>query len=910
MLRDRTSEAGPGPSGGRRSWWAAASAVLLCVALAASAFVVFVAGDVVWRPALGDYVGFTPIDAAAVQEVWPAVGTTRGPAATLANASNRAVRAVAGGPVSGAAAVLAGLVVVALTFLLIRGLGGGSLAAGSGALALAFGGLFWSRVTGEQPIPVAALFGLFALAGLWRWSIRGAPLPLVGGVAAFALAVAVHPNALAALPALVAFMLWQRRLPAWPAALALVGAAAAGAGMAISALDGPRTADWLLPPASRAFGQRLGEVGGVLAVDFGPLGLCFLAVGAVALGRARPATLLLVGGWALSVLAATLFWAAPDWRGGLLPALMPCWILVGIGLHWFFVTYGERRPVVAAALVLVLPSLGFAAHFQAAASARAATTVVDRYLSELATVLPQAPVLVAEGGPLDRAVARQQVLDPGWSRVAQDPVVLDQHLDSGRLVVGFAGARANLEALGFRFRPVGGAGIPMTLDEVIRTVPIGWTVAIAAGPGLARVLPPGGRPTFAAVGGNVNLFGTRRMRYALVGVRGGAAIEQLDAVEASVDVPAGEPVGRRRTPVAVTAKSDAQGAVVYLSGARAAGPATGIALAIVTPQGELAAAYQTESEGGLQFRVDPPSLRAGALAGREPCVELETGAWVDATKPAAYSGLGLVLAPNARLQLYVASTRRLNPRQARLRHRGVPDLAVQPFEGEVDREMLEAALAGDGVEGGALRRYPYVYRIEASSRPRRPTQLALRLGGFGELALARLVSADRSARACAAMRGGAGLFARLAAGATADEVRMEEDDLFVNGWGRAERIGASVLRWTNRDEAQLLLPLARAAAVTLELEVRSLADGATLAVRVNDVELEPTPISSDIGLARWKVPASAWRAGMNRLWVRVDRLARPSELYGVADDRLLGVAVAAIRLRLGDAETHGLEGAR
>lgn len=904
VLRERST---PGARQGssRARAWPPTVAILLCVALAAGAFVAFVAGDVVWRPALGEAAGFSPIDSAAIQEVWPAVGTTRGPGATLAMASNRAVGAVAGGPVSGAAAVLAGLAVVAVTFLFIRGLGGGSLAAGAGALALAFGGLFWSRVTGEQLAPVAALAGLFALAGLWRWSIRGAPLPLVGGGAAFALALAVHPSAIAAVPALLAFVFWQRPLRRWPAALVLLGAAAAGASMAISELDGLRTADWLLAPTSRAFAQRLAELGGVLAADFGPLGLCFLAVGAIALGRDRPATLLLFGGWALSVLAATLHWAAPDWRGELLPALVPGWILVGVGLHWFFVTYGERRPLVAAALVLALPALGFAAHFQTAASARAATTVVDRYLNELATVLPQTPVVLAEGGPLDRAVARNEASDLGWSRIAQDPVVLDEHLDSGRLVVGFAGARANLEALGFRFRPVGDAGIPMTLDEVIRTVPIGWTVAIAAGPGLARALPPGNRPTFAAVGGRANLFGTRRMRYALVGVRGGAAIEQIDAVEASIDLPAGEPVGRRRTPAALTATSDAQGAAVYLSGSRVAGTATGIALAIVTPQGDLAAAYQIEADDGLQFRVDPRSLRAGALAGREPCAELETGAWVDATEPVGYGGLGLVLPPKARLQVYVASLRRLHPRQARLRHRSVPDLAVRSFEGERDREMLEAAFAGDGVEGGALRSYPYVYRIEASSRPRRSTQLALRLGGFGEIALARLSSAARPARACAAMRGGAGLFARLAAGATADQVRMEDDDLFVNGWERAERIGSSVLRWTNRDEAQLLLPLARAAAVTLEFEVRSLAAGATLGVRVNDVELAPIPISSDIGVVRWEVPAGAWRAGMNRLWVRVDRLARPSDLYGVVDDRLLGVAVEAVRLRLARTETLG-----
>jgi hypothetical protein len=876
----------------------------LCVVIAAVVFATLETSDVIWRPVLVEHPGYAPIDSGSVQEIWPAVGTAKGAAATLSRAGDAMVAVVAGAGATPSVGswILVGLVAVVLMFAFIRNLGGGLIAASSGALSMAFAGVFWSRVTSEQPAPMAALLTLGTIGGLFLWARSNRMPALVLAAAFFLLSVAAHPPTVVALPFLAAFTIWgpAPRRRAWLAALTLALSAAVGATAAVITLDGPSPSDWWLSPASRALSDRLIEAAGRLVTDFGVLGIGFLAVGSVALARVRPRILFLLGGWTVATGLAALLWAAPDWQSSLLPALVPAWALVGCGIEWSLREGRRRERAAVAILALALPTLTFFSHYPAGTGARAATTFVDRYLDQLGDMLPEPPVVVAEGGAIDRAVARREVVDPAWSRAAQDPDGLDQLLDSGKLVVGFAGARRNLESLGFRFLPLRDVGLAMTVDELIETLPAGWVIAIAVGSGFARALPPSSEPTFGQIGGTTRLFGANRMRYAIIGGRGFAsAAEQTDARAARVAVLAGDPIGPSRAPAALRAESTASGGIVEYAGQRVAETRTGLALAVVRPDGELAGAYQAEASRASELIVDPSNLRAAALVAREPCAQIAPGAWTDVTEPAAFGSVGLVLDPGAWLELYVAADHPLRPRQAPLHLRGAPDVSIEAFRPAADPASFELALTRDAIDTtSALGSASYVYRVVARSRPRRASQVALRLGGFGTYALARIVGSEAAVKACAAMRGGAGLLARLRARATTDRINIRNDDLFVHGWERAERAVNSVFRWTNTNRAEMLLPLSEVFTGAFELDARALVEGSELRVRVNDTQLAPMALSTRSRTYSWPIEPTMLRAGMNRIWIDTDRLARPSDLGGSGDIRSLGVAVEAVRLRL------------
>jgi hypothetical protein len=836
----------------------------------------------IWSPNLTDHPGYSPVDPPMVQEVWPALGTAAGLGARI--------DAAATAPLAGAGAVL-------LVFVLVRRLGGGLLASTSSALGLAFGGLFWSRATGAEPVTYAALFALATLGGLLWWRQSGKWLAGLAAAAAFGLTVAFQPVTLAALPIVAGVVGADRRRPrahrAGLAALVIL-AAAAGTASVWGAFGGEAIlADWLLPHGASGLARRLTDAGTIVVSDFGVLGLGFLVAGAFALALERPrATLVLVGGWAASVALGGLVWAAPDWKSSVLPALSPAWVLVGMGMHWLVTPAPGRRPWRAAtALALLLPVMSFAGHYWVGARASSARTFMSAHLDTLETVLPKPAVVLAEGGMVDRLIAARSHpgSDGGWRRVAQDPERVGELLRSGQPVVGFVRARTNLEQLGFRFAPVEGAGVLMSVEQLIETVPDGWIVAVAAGRGFSQLLLPDAGATFQSLGGSAVVFGARRMRYGLIGVkgRGSVAREALRPAAVDLEVLAGDSTGTAlRWPARIRVISNGQGGAVEYGGRRVASAETGVALAVVSPTGELAGAYGVELDGPLRIAVVPASLRLARVVAREPCVSVGAEDWTDLSPVGRFGAVGAILDRGTALALYVAAGHELAIRQAPLGHAHVPGVTVRL----VDRQDSELP--------ASLTEASFVYRVDARARRGGRAQVALRFGGFATATLARVspAGADR-VEACSAMRGGAGLFARRRARAQAEELDLDAPALFPYGWDRAEGAGRRRIRWTRVPDAEMLLPLADAGRFVLEIEAQPVGQTpATMTVEINDRPLDPVDVQPGSRAYRWTIPAGLLREGLNRVRVSTPALIRPSEALGNTDDRLLGLGVTRVRL--------------
>lgn len=859
-----------------------AIAALVCAAMAWF-YTRLAAPDAIWSSRLSDHPGYSPIDSVWIQEIWP----TR-----LSDLS--------------ATASMAAALAVLAAFAILRRNGAGPIAASAAALGMALGGVFWSRTSAGHPATYAALLSLATLGALvwWRESRRTAAL----AAAAIALALAVVTQASLMVAAPVALFATasvtnlSRRgragVLAVMAASAVLGFMLTQSALAVS----PTPADWLLPSGMPGFGRRVAEVGSVLVSDFGVLGLGFMAPGAAMLWATRRSTLAIVAGWSLLVAFSGLIWAPPDWRASVLPALAPLWIVVGAGLQWVLDYAGPRRAW-AAVLVVALPVMSFASHYWMGARATTAREFTARYLVTLRRALPGDPVLLAEGGLIDR-VASDALDAEGrrrWERVAQDPDRIDAYRREGRPVVALGGARANLAELGFRFEPLAAAGVLMTPLELVDTVPDGWIVAIAAGQKFWSGLPPTALG-LDDIGATTTRFGTREF-YAAIGVKGRrtGALEQAGD-HADITVRAGDPAqGALRWPANIRAISDGSGGRIDYGGRTVASTKTGVAVAVISSTGGLAGAFGAEYEGGLWLRVSPAGFRPALVAGRETCTAVSTDRWVDVSPQAKLSSLAALLKPTDRLRVHLAGHRELNPRQHALPRAGSAVIHVQRYDKAQPDGLAAAAdaLSQDGIADAAeFLRAPEMITIDVAPGRTGPSLLALRLGGSADLAVARVIGTGRPApvQVCSAMRNGPAVFAAPKDESVSEAFDLANAELLPYGWDRLEHFGERQRRWTRARESVLLVPVASPedATVEIDLEPAGLA-GAVFTLRVNDVTLAPKALAPGAHTYRFQVPAHAWRAGMNRMRFGTSALVRPSDVSNSRDDRQLGVAVSGLR---------------
>ena len=901
------------PQENRRRVWFGILAAIVPLAVCATSITVWLraaAPDAVWRMAAGHQQGFTPVDPNAIQQIWPTIGTSVGVGAAVTTALGHATTALGLSATSEPVTLVAALAVLIL-FIIGRGLGWSVMAAAAAALFMAFGGVFWSLAVSARPATYAAVFVLASIGTQlwWAESRRRDVLALL--LISYTLAIAVEPSALFALPFLVvtSWMTAASRREGAAVAGALVIAAAVGAAVLWAPVRGlaPISA-WFVPDASQ-LADRFGQLKSGVVADLGALGLAFFAVGAAVLARRRPGMLVLCAGWTIAAGAWALIIAPHDGPGARISVLVPMWLVIGAGMNWTLGASPPTRPWLAI-LVALLPVVNAIGHAPAGAQARAATTFVAEYLDRLQTIVPPAAVLVAESRAIDGQIAARALAGgaPDWRRVPQDPAAIRRALTEGVPVVAFAGARANLEELGFRFAPIAAAGVPLTIEQYLRAVPKSWIIAAATGDRFGLGVLPRRGPTFGAVGGRIDLFDHPRSHYGIVGVSSGQDIvaEAADAGPVRLDLSAGDRVARAaRLPASLLVTSDDRGGIISYKGAPVASTQTGLAMALLSPDGVLRHAVSLEFSSDMRVLMNPPSLMPAYIAGSEPCADTSAAGWTDVSAPAQLASLGGVLDGATHLVIYARSGHPLDPRQRPLAHHQVAEVRVQAFRSTdaTASASLRAAIAADGLAyAPRWLAAAYVYRIDVESSWNGRRQLALDLGGFADAAVARVASGPgRTVTLCAAMRENTPTIS-AAMSPAAGEIDLANRDLFVYGWDRVEGQGRDRFRWTRALDAELLVPVARAAPMVLELDcVPTGAPNIELRVRINGEWLPPAALVPGTQTYRWTVPVAALRDGLNRVSIGTSALVRPMDIGPGTDDRRLGVAVH--RIALGPAVT-------
>ena len=587
-----------------------------------------------------------------------------------------------------------GAVAVMLGVLIIRRLGGSWGPAMAGGLALMFSGTMWFRAVVVQPgaLTVSLLLGTVLSLFWWVDTRRPGGLWLMAGL--YALGVGCDLTVVALLPGLVVFLLMAVTQPA--ERFKAVGLCLAATALGVLHHEVAMLETWHAAPAlhpefaggaapSRTYREvslfgrlftegpittQLSVAGRLLTAEFGVLGVGLMVAGITTLVRDRPRSAMLFGVSTTAVIGWALIAASPSLRASLPVAFLLMWLLVGVGMSWLTsicVTRASRA--FAFAVLLILPASTLFVHFNS--PSRAERSSQSHYFDRLFEDLPEQTALVAENHDFDRALtyARHALRDGSVLRVPRDPAQVTRAHRLGFSVFASDGGRAWLERLGLGFASVRREPVPMSLSRYLETIPRGSIVAAAAGPGLTRAIEPSETPAFGGIGGTADLFGGRQPFYGIVGVRNTrrGIVERLDTVPVDLQLAAGDPIGVAavRAMVTLRIRSDEQGGRIDVNGRPVAHTRTGLALAVLSPDGRLLDTHAIEYAGSLRVPVRPSGPALARLYGWEPCLEVGSKSWVDMSAPAAGGRVSVLFGSaeaTAVVVIYWAGNHPLRPR--------------------------------------------------------------------------------------------------------------------------------------------------------------------------------------------------------------------------------------------------------
>lgn len=805
------------------------------------------------------------------------------------------------------------------------------------ALALAFGRVFWAQATLAEVYSLAAALMLALLAALLEWGRERREGVLLGAIALAALGLGHHStDVVTVAPALVLYaLLTDARAALRPKVLAL-GAALVAAGVAQYGFIPLRT--WQHAPYLGARASSLGELlnvmrggrfgsrlfvfdlgtilsrrvpafGAILRDELGTAGLALLVLGvAVVVARRRRAGALLLLGAAGPAFFA-LNYDVPDVAVFLLPSLLLLWPVVGVGLETVAGALERARAPAGllGALALLLPAGQLLANYRA--NDHHDHTFEMRYFAALVESLPARSAILTESYTVDQML-RYELLGEGLAArkevviAGRDTDSIEAYVRRGYALFAFERGRQELAPLGYRFTPITVRDGPLL--AWLRSLPRGSLVLLAGSdPAAARV----GASALGALGGVPGPAPPAGL-FAAVGVVGarGPALARFDPESAEVQVRPGEPVGgtgvASRGPLRAVARW--AGALVEANGRAVARVDTGIAAAVVHPSGRVV--ERIEMEGDLRVPFNRRAFPFFRLAGAPDCADVGGRDWVDVTRHAAGGRvLGRIddYGPfDASLVLYLARERPFAPRLVDVEGRGQPQLDLRAFESAAGRPSpaLASALEADGFgRGHPLARFRAVERVEVRVNDEGEfSAFALDLGGAPVQALARgrvdLVNPSR-AQVCALSAGGVEILGDPSEARARIPFGPEGASFFGHGWHAPERDGPVEFRWTAEAEAELLVPLARAAALRVRLLAMPPESGEppTLELRVNGVATEARAMRQGWAFYEWTAPETAWRPGLNEVVLRASRVLRPGGGRS-GDTRALGVAVGQLHL--------------
>lgn len=381
-------------------------------------------------------------------------------------------------------AVLA-VVAAVIAYFIVRRLAASRVAALSTALSLGFGATFWSRALYAKGYTLNAALIAAGTLLLLRWSATKKLSHFYWAVAVFALSAGNHLIVVALLPALVLFAVatdartvLRPRTLAWVAVMVAAGLSQylyvlvrtwQGAPY-LEARATNLTELWAVMTARRFAHEigaftvpqllevRLPQIWGLIAGEFGVVGLSLVGLGTILLvaQRRREAILLVLG--ALGVAALTTNMSSNEDRGFLLPTFVLLWPVAGVGLDWVFRQVGRAPRAVASAatiaIAVTLPAMQVVRNYQV--NDRHADTFETVYFDALFAALPQRAAIVNDEYILNQ-LTLYKLLGEEAAGTRQIELIPDNresvraYKDLGYDVFVFRHVRQSLAVYGFTF---------------------------------------------------------------------------------------------------------------------------------------------------------------------------------------------------------------------------------------------------------------------------------------------------------------------------------------------------------------------------------------------------------------------------------------------------------------------------
>ncbi|MEI6669228.1 MAG: DUF2723 domain-containing protein [Acidobacteriota bacterium] len=633
-----------------------------------------------------------------------------------------------------------GALTAGATYLSVRSMGGARAAAIAAGIGLGCGRLFWSKAGLAEVYTLAGFLTAATIAALLTWRQTGRPAWLIGAVTCASMAFGNHLTVMFAVPAFIAFALLTDAKTCLRPRMLIACAAIVALGMAQYGFIILRTVQHAPYLESRAttlselwdvltarryasdiftfdwaalITERLPALLSMIRQELTVVGLVFLGVGMVWLGRTRWRELCLFGLGVVGIAVVTLNVSA-DSEGFVVPAFAFLWPVVGVGigaaLGWAGAARWRRLATgLVLALATLMPAWEVAANY--ALNNHANRVFEDIYFASLFEILPRRTIIPAEEYSIDQHVFYQLL----GAESARGRDIRHVHLDVPQIrnfaslgydVFAFAAARRVLEGHGLVFEPVRLLG--QTLSDYLDAVRPGWIVAVAGTPAaLAQVPMPVSRSLgrLGAVSAGPGAPGVALGLIGVSGARAGSAVS-LATGSSRIDVAAGSGIGSTGTTATIemNVTADGSGAVVSAGGRDVMRTASGVIVVVMTANGRVVDAEQVDTAQAWRVPIDMRLLPVSRATFAGSCEDLGNTGWTDVSSSlssgAVIARIDNYRAFDASMIIYATSDTRLAPAITAVAGTGTPALLTDVYDttDAAQASALDRRVEADGLD--------------------------------------------------------------------------------------------------------------------------------------------------------------------------------------------------------------------
>ena len=767
-----------------------------------------------------------------------------------------------------------GAATVTLAYFVLRRAGCRTTVAAGMAVAAGLGPVVWSQCLIAEVYSLETLLIAATLLALMRWRDGRGSASFFGGAFLFGLAVAHHPNDLLLAPAVLAFVWITDRgwlIDARRVGAALVLAASAFLPYIYLLVRTTQQAAYVLEPAHSLADVARIVTGSGYRENLFPFSLesvltrripmgaslvageltwpgcaaAFAGIGSLVRARHPLGAFLMLG--TTGLLAFVLNYDIPDIAVFFIPVFLLAWIAAGLGAEQAVRAVARRAPrwERAAGTACVLVPLALLAGHGREVSLRERVATI-RWADALFSQIRTPAVFLEEDWVIDQVV-RYKTLGETLPRgrtvlgpAAFEPLAIERWTASRTAIYAFERKAGLLRLMGW---PADRQSVRVSFDAYVESQRPGSIIAVAAPAEHSRMVLGAERGALRRMGLGSERDAGLFVAYAGLGVRGASSggVEERHPRRAVVQAVRGAPIGGRTggvAPSGISAAASAAEASILVDGREILRTASGIAVAVWTPDGHLrdARVVSGHDHARVAFEYRPVSVVRGA----RHCAALQPGAPVDVTPLAASGAISLNLTVPGRITLAG----------------GEGDLPGARIIDATPGARLSLSIATAAGGDQAV--------FSSAGSPAGAWVLAA-LGRAPERVTARWESqaaGSESAAACAIDTSG---LLHLVDERTV-RVGMANDNqaiLLGAGWSRAEASPGGPVRLTDGPASVVLVPLPGHAPWTVRVaaapEPGSAAQPPALSVSVNGHPLGVRPMTRGWQTLEWAIPRSVVR---------------------------------------------------